>query len=202
MPVEKGLHSHEPIVNIESIRQTIESTWQDGSRWMLGADGFHADAFITVVLVILISRLKHVHCRDLWSAALVNGIGVFLHEVAHFMVALFLGGRPVRFSVWPKRTASGYLFGSVTCTRINPFNALPIGLAPLALFPLAWWIDQHFFVYFPANPINHLVYVFLLVIVIDNALPSVVDWHMARRHPLGVLGWVGLMVGVWVMMTR
>ncbi len=155
---------------------------------MAGA-GYHGDFFISVVLVVLIGRFKHLNCRSLWSAALVNFVGVVLHELAHYLVALLLGGRPTRFSVWPKRSGGGYLFGQVVCGRVTAFNALPIGLAPLLLLPLAWLLDRHFFHTFRPTPWNYLLYLFLLVILIENALPSSVDWQLVRRFPLGLLGW-------------
>ena len=151
--------------------------------------GRHADFFISVMLVVLFGRLKHLHCRSLWSAALVNFVGVVLHELAHYGVALLLGGRPTRFSVWPKRTADGYLFGQVVCSRVNGFNALPIGLAPLILLPLAWMIDRQFFLHFPVTPWNYLVYLFVLVIVIENALPSSADWRLVRHYPMALVLW-------------
>lgn len=163
-----------------------------------GTDGFHADFFVSVVLVILIGRLKHLHCRSLWSAALVNFVGVVLHEVAHFLVAFVLGGQPTRFSVWPQRTAEGFLFGQVICSRITSFNALPIGLAPLALLPVAWLIDRNFFLHLPMTVGNYLIYLFLMVVIIENALPSSADWRLVWRHPLGLLGWCSVFaVGVW-----
>ncbi|MBF0419473.1 MAG: hypothetical protein HQL78_04840 [Magnetococcales bacterium] len=151
------------------------------------------DFFVSVVIVILIGKLKHVHCRRLWSAALVNFIGVVLHEVAHFIVAWLLGGRPTRFSVWPQRTVDGFLFGHVVCARMNTFNALPIGLAPLMLLPVAWMLDRQFFVHFPRTTGSYIIYLFLLVIIIENALPSTADWRVVWKYPIGLVGWGGVL---------
>lgn len=161
-------------------------------------NGFQTDFFVSVVLVILIGRLKHLHCRSLWSAALVNFVGVVLHEMAHFAVAFVLGGRPTRFSVWPRRTVNGFVFGQVVCARITFFNAMPIGLAPLMLLPMAWLIERNFFLYLPVTVVNYLIYLFLLVIVIENALPSTADWRLVWHHPFGLLGWVIVLAGgIW-----
>jgi hypothetical protein len=157
----------------------------------------HADFFVSVVLVVLIGRIKHLHCRSLWSAALVNFVGVVFHELAHYLIALLLGGRPKRFSVWPKRMADGFLFGQVVCARINAFNALPIGIAPLSLLPLAWLIHQKFYLYLQPTSWNYIAYLFLMVIVIENALPSSADWRLVRQYPMGMFGWItALTLGV------
>ncbi|WP_130471589.1 hypothetical protein [Candidatus Magnetaquicoccus inordinatus] len=162
-----------------------------GSGIWSGAN--HADFFISVVLVVLIGRIKHLHCRSLWSAALVNFVGVVFHELAHYVIALILGGQPKRFSVWPKRTAEGFLFGQVVCARINAFNALPIGIAPLSLLPLAWLIHRKFYLYLQPTPWNYAVYLFLMVVVIENALPSSADWRLVRQFPVGLFGWIAVL---------
>ena len=58
--------------------------------------------------------------------------GIFVHEAAHWMVALVLGLQPSAFSVWPQLTQDGLLLGYVLHRRTNDLlsNAL-VGAAPL-----------------------------------------------------------------------
>lgn len=68
--------------------------------------------------------------------ALVSLPGTWLHEVAHWVVGIVLGARPVSFSLWPRKDGSSWVLGSVGFERLNIWNAAPVALAPLILFIL------------------------------------------------------------------
>jgi len=59
--------------------------------------------------------------------------GTFLHELAHYVAALFLG-RAEGFSVWPKIEGNSFVFGSVKSrTRYKVLSSF------IALAPVIWW---------------------------------------------------------------
>ncbi len=60
--------------------------------------------------------------------------GTFLHELAHYIVALILG-KAEGFSVWPKVEGGSFVFGSVKSrTRFKVLSSF------IAIAPLFWWI--------------------------------------------------------------
>ena len=60
------------------------------------------------------------------------------HELTHLVLGLLTGGQPSGFRIFPRRSARGYVLGSVTCNNVRWYNGLFIGLAPLLLLPLAF----------------------------------------------------------------
>ncbi len=72
----------------------------------------------------------------------------FLHELAHYLIALVLGGNPSRFSLWPTaqrciradgREEKVWTLGSVTFQK-SPLATLPAALAPLLYLPVVWYL--------------------------------------------------------------
>jgi hypothetical protein len=60
------------------------------------------------------------------------------HELTHLMLGFLTGGQPSGLRILPRRSARGYILGSVTCNNVRWYNGLFIGLAPLLLLPLAF----------------------------------------------------------------
>lgn len=63
--------------------------------------------------------------------------GTFAHEALHLLVGLVLGARPVRFSIWPTRSDGGYTLGYVLFANLRWWNKIPVGAAPILLFPIS-----------------------------------------------------------------
>jgi hypothetical protein len=59
------------------------------------------------------------------------------HELMHLLLGFLTYGQPCRFRVWPRRSAGGYVLGSVTCRNVRWYNGLFIGFAPMLLLPFA-----------------------------------------------------------------
>lgn len=72
-----------------------------------------------------------------WRFALVALVGTVLHELAHFLVGVVTGAKPVSLRLFPQRTAQGWVLGSVTFEQVTLLNAAPVAFAPLLLFALA-----------------------------------------------------------------
>lgn len=58
------------------------------------------------------------------------------HELTHLLAGLLSNGRPSQLRLLPRRSAHGYVLGSVTCSNVRWYNGLFIGLAPLLLLPV------------------------------------------------------------------
>jgi hypothetical protein len=60
------------------------------------------------------------------------------HELTHLVLGFLTGGQPSGLRIFPRRSARGYILGSVTCNNVRWYNGLFIGFAPLLLLPLAF----------------------------------------------------------------
>src|SRR5262245_10237844 len=114
--------------------------------------------------------LAAIHRRTRTSGVLVtvlwNLTGVILHELAHLLAGLGFRARPVGLSLVPRRDGANWRLGSVSFTRITPFNAVPVALAPLGLAGLAYWLARNWFDWYePSLSATLLLYgcVFLLL---------------------------------------
>lgn len=101
------------------------------------------------------------------------------HELAHLVIGLVTNGQPSGLQLWPRRGARGYVLGSVICHNVRWYNGLFIGLAPLALLPLAvlllvWRIRQH-----PTPVVVEAAWVYGIASLALAALPSWQDLRIA-----------------------
>jgi hypothetical protein len=111
-----------------------------------------------------------------------------MHEASHFLVALLTGGRPSSFSIWPRRTANGWLLGSVT--------AVPtlLSAAPTALAPLGWLVIGYYvMLLWDVRPQWVPEYLVAVVMYACSAActPSWQDIRVALKHPFSLALWGG-----------
>jgi len=112
----------------------------------------------------------------------------FMHELAHFLVALITGGRPSSFSIWPKRTGGGWILGSV--------NTAPtiLSAAPTALAPLGWLVIAYYMiVLWDLRPVWVPEYFIVVVLYACSAActPSWQDIKVALQNPFSLFLWIG-----------
>jgi len=111
--------------------------------------------------------------------------GLILHEFTHFITSFFLNGKPTNFNILPSYTTNKdvtyWNFGSVFHSNATWYNSVFIGFAPVSLFYVSYFIEKNFFLYFNYNLVNYLIYLFLMVITIINAIPSKQDFKFAFR---------------------
>jgi hypothetical protein len=111
-----------------------------------------------------------------------------MHELAHFSVALLLGGRPSGFSLWPKREGGGWRLGSVTA-RATLLSAAPTALAPL-LWLLAGGVLLAFRSELAGGSLPQLGSIYLgAYLCVAASIPSWQDLNVAVTHPLSLLFW-------------
>lgn len=147
--------------------------------------------YMFVFVAVLIERSRIKAFRNLYSAWLFYFIGNFLHELSHFMVSLILNGKPKTFSIKPEKVEGYYRFGSVLSSNSRWYNRLFISLAPLLLLVILYYVDKYYYVFLEDNLLNQLFYMFLVVVLIDNSIPSITDFNNAFRGYSYVL-WLSL----------
>ena len=128
----------------------------------------------TVLLVaILLSRLMK---TDIAYISKITGfVGIFLHELMHFIVGTITLARPSLVHVGSDR-------GSVTFERFTWYNAAPTAMAPLLLLPLAFYLDKIFFVFFPCDLLHQIIYLCCMSVIIENSIPSGQDFRVAYEY--------------------
>lgn len=145
------------------------------------------DRFLLILLVIILTSFKRTAYKSMWLAVMINLPGTILHECAHFAVGLLLNAKPVSFSLFPKKVDDHYVTGQVGFSNMKFYNALPVSMAPLLLLFAAYFVNKYMFDYVQLNFATYLVYVFLLTILIENAMPSRMDFYQGFRHVLGLI---------------
>jgi hypothetical protein len=145
-----------------------------------------------IVLVLIITRLIRAASNSRFSISFINLFGTFCHELAHFIVGFLLLAKPSSFSLWPTRQAGGgFVLGSVSFSNIRFFNAIPTALAPLLLVILAHYVEQNFFAIIQETTLTYILYIFTLVIILENSIPSSTDFNVAFNNGWGVLLYFG-----------
>jgi hypothetical protein len=137
---------------------------------------------------------------SLWSLTLLVFPGTCAHELCHLGVGWITNGRPVRFSLMPRRKANAYELGSVAFANMRWYNAFFIGMAPLLLIAGAWGIVHWRMHYSLAFSWVNALWLYLVANLLESALPSGQDFRVAARSPIGwlllaaLLGWIGFMI--------
>lgn len=175
------------------VQWTREAAGMDQAwGWTMGGHG-PALAYLggTAGVLWLLNQAR----RSFWLFSLLVLPGTICHELCHWTVGHLLHGRPVHFTVLPRREGRGFVLGSVALANLRWYNAFFIGLAPLLLLPAAcglfvWRLGGH-----PVLGWSEAGVVFLLANLLFGALPSWQDLRIAARSPIGwlllagALGW-------------
>lgn len=148
--------------------------------------------FVTLVLIVA-SGIKRSN-SNLFASWVANIIGTIFHELAHFIVGKILLAKPTNFSLIPhKIEESGkkyYVLGHVGFSKLNWFNSLPVAMAPLLLLLIAFYIENNYWNYFEYSFQNYIIFAYLLIVFILNAIPSRQDYKVAFDSIFGMLFWV------------
>lgn len=153
--------------------------------------------FFGVLVITLLDRLKN----RFWVFALLALPSTFFHELMHFLIALLTHGRPKSLSLLPRRDGGYYHLGHVQVANLTSLNAPFIGMAPLLLIPLAWWMTV---TYLPthADTWHGLGWGYFIASLLYGSLPSGSDWRIVWRSPVMVLGIGALgLLAIWAVAT-
>lgn len=85
---------------------------------------------VILALLLLTRRLGVIYFVTAFPVTLA-------HELMHLLLGFVTHGQPCGFRVWPRRSANGYVLGSVSCRNVRWYNGLFIGFAPVLLLPCA-----------------------------------------------------------------
>lgn len=148
--------------------------------------------FFIVFFTILILQLKALSKKNRILTGTVYIIGTFFHELSHYLVACITTfSFPKSFSVIPKTeningktvTTLGYV--EIYKSKINIFNAFLIGMSPLSLLVVAYYVAKYFFLQMPWIEFNfytYLIYLFLITTLIINSVPSSEDFKISKHN--------------------
>jgi hypothetical protein len=136
--------------------------------------------------------------RSFWLLSLLVLPGTFCHELCHWGVGRLLNGRPIHFTVFPKRVGRGLVLGSVVFSNLNWYNAFFIGLAPLLLLVAAYGLFLWRLGGKPEFGWTEAGVVYFLANLLFGAVPSWQDLRVAARSPIGWLLLLGALVYGWL----
>lgn len=143
---------------------------------------------MAIIIALIFARLKASTYHIPFIGIIINIVGTFLHEISHYLVALFFNGQPIGFSLFPKRHATGWILGSVEVSNSRWYNAVPVAMAPLLLFVAAYYLDQWYSLLpLEKNLFSDMGYLIILVVLIENAIPSLQDFKVAFSHKVGLI---------------
>jgi hypothetical protein len=153
--------------------------------------------FISIVIIIMLERFKQnsVQSDNEFQVMVFYIYSVFFHELAHYVTSMILLGRPSGMTIVPQRNEYTFNdgtkhvmweFGSVNHNNANFINAFYIGLSPLFLIFLAYFIYSNFFYYFEPTGLNIILLHLLVFVLVSNSLPSSVDFKLAFKYLYGV----------------
>jgi hypothetical protein len=104
-------------------------------------------------------------------------IGVFFHELAHYLMSLVVGKMPDSFSIkWQKKTekTNGGVYGSISLEKPPSFlQTIIISFAPLYISTWLIFILWFGVIFTPSfNPLVKIIAIFILISLLLTASPS------------------------------
>jgi hypothetical protein len=153
-----------------SLTDTIESLFRLPLHW-------HLCGLALVAVLLFIGRASK--RGGIITIFLWNLVGVALHELAHLLVGILLFAKPSGFSLIPHRQGDSVQLGSVSFRGLNAFNSLPVGLAPLGLIAIAFYLFQNWSQWFTPTLFSTVYVYFASFVLIYNAVPSRQDLKIA-----------------------
>ena len=157
--------------------------------------------FLGIVLVVFLNNIKHklLQSKNYFLVFLMGFFTTLPHELAHYIVALILGGRPFGLYLFPKKVeAGGYIhwtFGSVNA-YVNSFNGFFIGIAPIIWLVIGYFVAKYYFYYVDVSFFSVILFFLIEWILIENGLPSKTDLDIAFSSSVGVIIFFISVIGI------
>lgn len=147
---------------------------------LLGNTNIWHLTIVDFIFISLFFKVRERFVNSIMGVWLFYFLGTFLHEMAHFLAALVLGAKPKFPFLFPKRGFDGSIvLGRVETASVKWYNGFPIAIAPLSLFIVAFVLQRCYFSYFDFSFFSSLFYFYLLIVLIDSAIPSSQDIRIA-----------------------
>jgi len=157
----------------------------------------HSLVGLVALILIIYSVIKRSN-STLLASWTTNIIGTVFHELAHYVIGKILLAKPVNFSLVPhkieERGEKYYVLGHVNFSNLNWFNSLPVAMAPLLLLIIASYIENNYWKLFEYSFWNFMLFTYLLIVFILNAIPSRQDYKVAFSSVFGLLFWTTIIV--------
>jgi len=144
---------------------------------------------IFILTVLIIDRIKQASKQNIYTAWGAYFIGTFFHELSHLLISFLMNGKPVNFSLLPQKDThnpNNIILGYVLSSNIKWYNAIPISMSPLLLLVGVYFFDKYFFTYVSQNIYSMVIYLFLIISLIDSAIPSREDFRVAFSSFFGL----------------
>jgi len=171
--------------------QTLTGGW--GEPW-------HHFAGVLLVILLAVLQARVGRAGAFWMICWALP-GTVLHELAHLIVAVVTGGRPVGFSIVPHRESAGvWRLGSVTISRPGPISALPSALAPLALNLVAYYLFRNWSRWYPLDLPHTLMMYAAIYLFSYSSIPSGQDVKVALSSRTGMALYTVLGTGWWFLL--
>ncbi len=101
------------------------------------------------------------------------------HELTHYIMALLFNGKPVRFSIIPKKQGAYINLGSVSCANITAYNAIQIGLSPFILVPaMILYVDIIDKIHFSRSIASLSLEGYMVFSFLSGCIPSYPDFKI------------------------
>lgn len=163
-----------------------------------GHQQWHDFAGVLLVILVAVLQGRVGQVGPFWQICWALP-GTLLHELSHLIVAACTGGRPVGFSIVPRREGGrGWRLGSVTISRPGPISALPSALAPLALNVVAYYLYLNWRHWFPEDLPHTLLMYLVIYLFCYSSIPSGQDFKVACSSPVGILLYAAVGAGGWL----
>ena len=114
--------------------------------------------------------------------------GIFIHELSHLLMGLFLNAQPVNFSIIPNKATGSA--GHVSFKNITFYNALPVGIAPTIIGPgllYLFWIEYLPIYVYEYGIISQAVFYYMFITILFCCMPSSQDMKVIFKNPLSIL---------------
>jgi len=155
---------------------------------------------LTICILILIRIFSRILSSGNIIFFLISLPGTIVHELSHFVIGLILLGKPVNFTVIPKKSENGYIMGSVGFANITTINAFPIGLAPLTLLPITFFGFEYSIKYLEKlHYVSAHIYIPVLLgvaiySILMSCVPSSADYKIVFSKKIGLIIYIILIL--------
>jgi hypothetical protein len=182
------LHQHPEVQMSGTINQHLAAP---------GGEPWHHFAGLLLVILLAVLQGRAGRIGAFWQICWALP-GTILHEISHLVVATVTGGRPVGFSVVPRRQGGDrWLLGSVTISRPGPISALPSALAPLALNGVAYYLYRGWTGWFPPDLPHTLLMYATIYLFCYSSIPSGQDFKVACSSTVGLFLYTAMGGALW-----
>lgn len=148
----------------------------------LTEQGFSNQEQIIMAIFALTVFVSHLLKGRVLIFAMFTLPATILHELSHFIISVITFGKPISFSVLPRKSEKGWTLGSVTSSGSNWINQGLISLAPLTLLVVLYfmWVYRDLSLSYLGN---EYVFGYIAANLLVGSIPSTTDLRLAIQAP-------------------